>query len=191
MLMSYVEIILIGIGLSMDAFAVSVCKGLAMPKINIKYTCIIALFFGGFQFLMPILGWLLGGAFYDYISRYGSWISFALLAYIGGNMIIETIKEIKSNEEPKEETLNVDFKEFLILAVATSIDAFAVGVTFSLLSVNILVASIMIGITTFVLSLLAVQIGHRLGSKIGAPAKIAGGSILIFLGLRILILSLV
>lgn len=181
------ELFLIGIGLSMDAFAVSVCKGLAMPKISMRVTLTLALFFGGFQALMPVLGWLLANTFHHYISAYASWISFILLAYIGGKMGWDAIKEWR---HPSDLTLDepiIDIKDFFLLAVATSIDAFAVGVTFSLLSVNVLLAAGIIGLSTFTLSAIAVFIGHLIGAKMGVPAQLAGGIILIGLGVRILI----
>lgn len=184
-----IEIFLIGIGLSMDAFAVSVCKGLAMPKINKKYVLTIALFFGGFQALMPLLGWLLGSVIYVWISSIGAFISFGLLAYIGGKMIWDAIKEWRQTEDDDQEPPSINLKEFFLLAFATSIDAFAVGVTFSLFSVHIGLACGIIGITTFVLTILAVYIGHLIGSKIGAPAQLVGGIILVFIGVRILITS--
>lgn len=174
----------------MDAFAVSVCKGLAMPKINKNLTLIIALFFGGFQALMPLLGWFLGGAFYNYIHRYGSIISFLLLFIIGGKMVLDSIKEWKNPEEVDMSEPKIDLKEFFLLAIATSIDAFAVGVTFSLMSVAIIPAITVIGLTTFCLTIVAVFIGHLIGSRLGTPAQLIGGLVLIFLGCRILILSI-
>lgn len=189
--MSVWEIFLIGVGLSMDAFAVSICKGLGMTKINKKQTLSLAFFFGGFQALMPLLGYFLGYFFYDYINRFGSWISFLLLAIIGANMIRETIKEIKEDcgcEEKTDPPLPI--AELFMLAIATSIDAFAVGVTFSLLSVNIFLSVIIIGCTTFILSYIAVYLGNIAGSKYGSVAKIIGGIILILIGLKILITAL-
>lgn len=184
--MVFWEIFLIGVGLSMDAFAVAVCKGLSMTKVNIKQTFIIATFFGGFQALMPFLGWALGSTFADKIKKVDHWIAFALLMYIGINMIIEAVKE--RNEKNKFETDSpIDYKELTMMAVATSIDALAVGVTFSFLSVNIAEACTIIGLTTFALSIIAVFIGNFFGMKFRTWAQIAGGVILIILGIRILV----
>lgn len=135
--MTFFELFLIGIGLSMDAFAVSICKGLSMQKIDKKYTLCIGLFFGGFQALMPLTGYLLGSRFSGYIERFDHWIAFVLLALIGFNMIKESREEEEEEEKPYA---GVNFKELLILAVATSIDALAVGVTFAFLQVNIVPA---------------------------------------------------
>lgn len=151
--MSTVEILLIGIGLSMDAFAVAICKGLGMRRINYRHTFIIALFFGGFQALMPFLGWLLGSRFAQYITRYDHWIAFVLL----------------------------------LMAVATSIDALAMGITFAFLSVSIGKASGLIGCTTFVISALGVFIGNRFGAKYKDKASLTGGIILILIGCKVLL----
>lgn len=186
--MSVIEIFLIGVGLAMDAFAVSVCKGLGMTKINLKQGLLLAFFFGGFQALMPLLGYYLGGLFYEYISQYGSWISFALLAFIGGKMSIDGIKE-RNDVDSQEMDPKIGLVEVLILAIATSIDAFAVGVTFSLLAVNIIVAILIIGIVTFAISFAGVVIGNMVGARFSTPAKILGGVILVLMGLRILLVA--
>ena len=182
--MTFFELFLIGIGLSMDAFAVSICKGLSMQKIDKKYTLCIGLFFGGFQALMPLAGYLLGSRFSGYIERFDHWIAFVLLALIGFNMIKESREEEEEEEKPYA---GVNFKELLILAVATSIDALAVGITFAFLGVNIWVAITIIGVTTFVLSLVGVVVGNQFGSRFEKPATIAGGIVLILIGLKILI----
>ena len=153
--MTFFELFLIGIGLSMDAFAVSICKGLSMQKIDKKYTLCIGLFFGGFQALMPLAGYLLGSRFSGYIERFDHWIAFVLLALIGFNMIKESREEEEEEEKPYA---GVNFKELLILAVATSIDALAVGVTFAFLQVNIVPAITIIGCTTFVISIAGVYV---------------------------------
>ncbi len=180
--MGFVELFLIGIGLSMDAFAVSICKGLKMQKLNLKQTALIALFFGGFQAIMPLIGWLLGANFKDYIVDFDHWIAFVLLAFIGGKMVYESFK----NEED-DECDKFDIKELFLLAIATSIDALAVGITFAFLHVNILSAITIIGITTFILAAVGVFIGHKFGAVYKSKAELAGGLILIFIGLKILL----
>lgn len=184
--MRFVELFLIGVGLSMDAFAVSICKGLNMKKINYKHALIIGGFFGGFQALMPFLGWALGSKFEQYIESVDHWIAFILLAFIGGKMVYESIKGGDDDEESSHQD-KLDIKELFMLAVATSIDALAVGVTFAFLEVSILPSITLIGITTFVISVGGVVIGNRFGSKYKNKAEIAGGMILILIGLKILI----
>ena len=185
--MTLLEIFLIGIGLSMDAFAVAICKGLAMPnKVDKKGALLIALYFGVFQAVMPTLGWLLGSQFARYVTRFAPWIAFILLAWIGGNMIRESLSK---EEREEEETGSVSHKELLVLAVATSIDALAVGVTFSMLelAVSIAVAVILIGCTTFVISLAGVYVGNVFGAKYKSKAEFVGGAILILIGVKILL----
>lgn len=185
--MTLLEIFLIGIGLSMDAFAVAICKGLAMPnKVDKKGALLIALYFGVFQAVMPTLGWLLGSQFARYVTRLAPWIAFVLLAWIGGNMIRESLSK---EERDEEETGSVSHKELLVLAVATSIDALAVGVTFSMLelAVSIAVAVILIGCTTFVISLAGVYVGNVFGAKYKSKAEFVGGAILILIGVKILL----
>ena len=185
--MTLLEIFLIGIGLSMDAFAVAICKGLAMPnKVDKKGALLIALYFGVFQAVMPALGWLLGSQFARYVTRLAPWIAFILLAWIGGNMIRESLSK---EEREEEETGSVSPKELLVLAVATSIDALAVGVTFSMLelAVSIAVAVILIGCTTFVISLAGVYVGNVFGAKYKSKAEFVGGAILILIGVKILL----
>lgn len=181
--MTFFELFLIGIGLSMDAFAVSICKGLSMQKIDKKYTLCIGLFFGGFQALMPLTGYLLGSQFSGYIERFDHWIAFVLLALIGFNMI----KESREEEEEEKPYAGVNFKELLILAVATSIDALAVGVTFAFLQVNIVSAITIIGCTTFVISIAGVYVGNVFASRYKSRAELTGGVILILIGLKILL----
>lgn len=185
--MTLLEIFLIGIGLSMDAFAVAICKGLAMPnKVDKKGALLIALYFGVFQAVMPALGWLLGSQFARYVTRLAPWIAFVLLAWIGGNMIRESLSK---EEREEEETGSVSHKELLVLAVATSIDALAVGVTFSMLelAVSIAVAVGLIGCTTFVISLAGVYVGNVFGAKYKSKAEFVGGAILILIGVKILL----
>lgn len=182
--MTFFELFLIGIGLSMDAFAVSICKGLSMQKIDKKYTLCIGLFFGGFQALMPLTGYLLGSKFSGYIERFDHWIAFVLLALIGFNMIKESREEEEEEEKPYA---GVNFKELLILAVATSIDALAVGVSFAFLGVRIAPAVTLIGCTTFVLTLVGVWVGNLFGSRYKSRAELTGGIILILIGVKILL----
>lgn len=184
--MGFVELFLIGVGLSMDAFAVSVCKGLNMRgKVNFKHAGIIALFFGGFQAIMPLIGYFLGIGFEKYITRIDHWIAFLLLGFIGGKMVVEAIKEW--NETDKQEEDRLDIKELFVLAVATSIDALAVGITFAFLNVNIWSAISIIGATTFVLSIIGVVIGNKFGSKYKSKAELVGGVILVLMGVKILL----
>ncbi|MDN0033773.1 manganese efflux pump MntP family protein [Oscillibacter valericigenes] len=184
--MGLLELLLIGIGLSMDAFAVAICQGLCMRKINWKYTFVIALFFGGFQALMPFLGWLLGSQFAGYIQSVDHWVAFVLLLLIGGNMVRESLsKEEEATECAVEERINL--KRLTILAVATSIDALAVGVTFAFLDVEIVSAISIIGTTTFFLSLIGVVVGNFFGARYKRRAELTGGVILILLGTKILL----
>lgn len=180
--MELFEIIVIGIGLAMDAFAVSVCKGLSMKKFIWKSAIIIALYFGIFQALMPVLGYFLGSTFSAFVQSVDHWIAFILLAIIGGNMI----KESNDDEEEKRND-KVDFKTMILLAIATSIDALAVGVTFAFFEVNLLLSISIIGIITFILSILGVVIGNKFGDKFQNKAELTGGIILIIIGLKILL----
>lgn len=180
--MNLFSLFLIAVGLSMDAFAVSICKGLAMKKISIKKALIVGLWFGGFQALMPAIGYLLGTQFEKYITNIDHWITFVLLFIIGGNMI----KEALSKEE-EESNDSLAFKEMLLLALATSIDALAVGVTFAFLKVQIIPAVSFIGVITFTLSAIGVKIGNIFGSRYKSKAELAGGIILILMGCKILL----
>lgn len=179
--MGFAELFLIGVGLSMDAFAAAICKGLAMPKMRWNRGAVVALFFGGFQALMPVLGWLLGRRFEAYITSVDHWIAFLLLGFIGGKMVWDSF-------HPEEEGGGgFNLRELIVLSVATSIDAMAVGITFAFLQVSILPAACLIGCTTFCLSLLGVWVGHRFGSRWREKATLAGGVILILIGLKILL----
>lgn len=180
--MNLFSLFLIAVGLSMDAFAVAICKGLAMKKITIKKALIVGLWFGGFQGLMPAIGYLLGTQFEKYITNIDHWIAFVLLFIIGGNMI----KEALSKEEEKAND-SLAFKEMLLLALATSIDALAVGVTFAFLKVQIIPAVSFIGVITFTLSAIGVKIGNIFGSRYKSKAELAGGIILILMGCKILL----
>ena len=180
--MGLFEIISIGIGLSMDAFAVSICKGLSMKKFNWKNTIIIALWFGTFQALMPAIGYGLGATFSDFVQSVDHWIAFIFLSIIGINMIIESTKKDEDKVNDK-----IDFKTMLILAIATSIDALAVGITFAFFEVNLFLAILVIGLITFVISAIGVIIGNKFGNKFQNKAELAGGIILILIGLKILL----
>lgn len=183
--MGFFELFLIAVGLSMDAFAVSICKGLKMQRFNVRHAGVIALAFGGFQALMPAIGWFLGKQFESYITGIDHWIAFVLLAVIGGKMAVESFK--KEEEDSSKENEKLDVKELLVLAVATSIDALAVGITFAFLQVSIVPAVSLIGVITFVLSAVGVFIGHKFGAKFKSKAELAGGIILILIGLKILL----
>ena len=178
--MGFWELFILAVGLSMDAFAVSVCKGLSLGKIKAKHMCLAGIWFGGFQALMPLVGYFLGSFFAAVITKYSHWIAFALLAFLGAKMIKESF-------ESEELDDNMGWKTMLVLAVATSIDASAVGVTFAFLDVNILFAVIVIGVTTFAFSAAGVKIGSVFGEKYKSKAEIAGGIILILIGLKILL----
>lgn len=185
--MSFFEIFMIGVGLSMDAFAVSICKGLNMRKLDKLQTFVIALFFGGFQALMPFLGWLLGKQFESYITSFDHWIAFVLLAFIGGKMLWDVFGSKKEDEACQTAESRLDIKELFMLAIATSIDALAVGISFAFLQVNIVSAITLIGCTTFVISAAGVFVGHKFGAKYEDKATVVGGVILILIGLKILL----
>ena len=178
--MNIIDILFIGLGLSMDAFAVSVCKGLAMKKMDVKKALVCSLYFGVFQALMPLIGFLLGSGFKNVVSSIDHWIAFVLLGIIGINMI----KEAKSCETVNDA---MDVKTMLTLAVATSIDALAIGVTFAFLKVSIIPAITIIGVTTFVGCFVGVKLGSIFGEKLKTKAEIVGGTVLILMGAKILI----
>lgn len=180
--MSFIDIFLIGVALSMDAFAVSICKGLSVNKVEPKHLLTCGIYFGGFQALMPLIGFLLGFKFEKLIVSVDHWIAFVLLALIGGNMI----KEALSGDE-EEHDASFSFKTMIPLAVATSIDALAVGISFAFLGVDIVEAAVLIGITTFVLSGVGVYVGNIFGAKYKSKAEIVGGVVLILIGLKILL----
>ncbi len=185
--MGFIELFLVGVGLSMDAFAVSICKGLGMNRLNMKQALVIGLFFGGFQALMPFIGWALGSQFQDLISPIDHWVAFILLAIIGGKMLFDAFREDDEEEAADPKDARLDLKELLMLAIATSIDALAVGITFAFLGVNIVWAIAIIGVTTFVLSLVGVGVGHVFGARYEKGATIAGGIVLILIGCKILL----
>ncbi len=181
--MTLIELFLIAVGLSMDAFAVSLCKGLSTRQLKAKHYLTVGAWFGGFQALMPTIGYLLGSSFEGYINKFDHWVAFFLLALIGGSMVKESFEK---DEEKLDDSFT--FKAMFVLAVATSIDALAVGITFALLpDVNIVAAVCFIGATTFVLSAAGLKVGNIFGLKYKNKAELAGGTILILIGLKILL----
>ena len=180
--MRFAELFLLAVGLSMDAFAVSVCKGLSIQRLKLRHALIVGAWFGAFQALMPVIGWLLGSAFADMIEAVDHWIAFALLALIGGNMIREALGHEEEEADPSLAPVTM-----LLLAVATSIDALAVGVTFAFLRVNILWAVSLIGVCTFLISAAGVKIGNVFGARWKSRAELAGGVVLVLIGLKILL----
>lgn len=183
--MGIIEIFMIGVALSMDAFAVAVVKGMSMKQINYRHAAVIGAYFGLFQALMPTIGWFGGSYAKSYIENFDHWVAFILLALIGGNMLKEAIHP--DEEEGTAEEFRLDHKELLVLAIATSIDALAVGITLAIENVNIAFAAVLIGCTTFTLSFFGVKAGNKFGSKYEKKSQIAGGVILILIGFKILL----
>lgn len=179
--MSILDLFILAVGLSMDAFAVSVCKGLSLGKIKPKHMCIAGAWFGGFQALMPLIGYFLGSFFAEMIEKYDHWVAFVLLAIIGGNMI----KESFGKDEKVDSSMDV--KSMLLLAIATSIDALAVGVTFAFLQVQIVPAVSFIGVITFIFSAVGVKIGSLFGTKYKSKEELFGGIVLVLIGIKILL----
>ena len=184
--MGFVELFLIGIGLSMDAFAVSICKGLSVQHLRVRHMLLAGLYFGAFQALMPLLGWLLGTSFSRYIQAFDHWIAFVLLAFIGGKMLWDVFHEKEESAAEKSDA-KLDHKELFMLAIATSIDALAVGIAFACLDVQIWSSVSIIGCVTLVLSFCGVWIGNRFGNRFEKKAEIAGGVVLILIGVKILL----
>lgn len=179
--MSILDLFILAVGLSMDAFAVSVCKGLSLCKIKPKHMCIAGAWFGGFQALMPLIGYFLGSFFAEMIEKYDHWVAFVLLAIIGGNMIKESF------DKDEKVDSSMDVKSMLLLAIATSIDALAVGVTFAFLQVQIVPAVSFIGVITFIFSAVGVKIGSLFGTKYKSKAELFGGIVLVLIGIKILL----
>ena len=177
------ELFVIALGLSMDAFAVSICKGLSVRRCTIRHMLICGLYFGLFQGAMPLIGYLLGHSFESAIASIDHWIAFALLALIGGNMVREAL----GDDDEEKTDASFGFKTMLLLSVATSIDALAVGVSFAFLGVNIIAAIATIGTTTFILSIVGIKVGNVFGAKYKDKAELVGGIILILMGLKILL----
>lgn len=180
--MGVLEILLISIGLAMDAFAVSICKGLSMKKMDWKKATIVGIYFGTFQALMPAIGYFLGSTFEKLVTQIDHWIAFVLLTFIGLNMLREAFANDTENYND-----NVDFKTMFVLAIATSIDALAIGISFAFLNVNLLLATLMIGIVTFLISVIGVKIGNKFGDQYERKAEVVGGFILILMGIKILL----
>lgn len=180
--MGKLELIILAIGLSMDAFAVAICKGLSIKKLKLKDAAIVGLWFGAFQALMPVIGYILGMNLRVYIEAFDHWIAFILLLLLGSNMIKESLE--KGDENVKAD---LSFKTMLIMAIATSIDALAVGITFAFLGANIVFSASVIGIITFIISFAGVKIGNVFGAKYKSKAELAGGIILILIGVKILL----
>lgn len=185
--MSFIELFLIGVGLSMDAFAAAICQGLFMTRIKWGHALTVGLYFGGFQELMPFIGWMLGSQFADRIQQYDHWIAFILLVLIGGNMIREALSGDEEDAAQAETDLRLDHKKLFLMAIATSIDALAIGVTFAFLETAILPAIGIIGCTTFCISVAGVAVGCWFGARYKKRAEITGGAILVLLGVRILL----
>lgn len=184
--MSIPALFLIAVGLSMDAFAVAICKGLSMPKATLKKSVIVGLYFGGFQAAMPLVGYYFGSQFADYITAFDHWIAFILLTIIGGKMIYESLQKEEACCNPEKEA-DLSAKTMLPLAVATSIDALAVGVSFAFLQVHIVWAVSLIGVVTFLFAAVGLKIGNVFGIKFKSTAELAGGVILVLIGLKILL----
>ncbi len=181
--MGLFEIVILAVGLSMDAFAAALCQGLCMKKLSLKHTAVIALFFGGFQALMPFIGWALGRQFAAYITEFDHWIAFALLSFLGGKMMVDGLK--KDGECEACHPFSV--RRVFVLAIATSIDALAAGITFAFLNTDILPTVLLIGTVTFGISFTGVAVGNRFGSGLADKADILGGVVLILIGLKILL----
>lgn len=180
--MGFVELLLLAVGVSMDALAVAICKGLSIRKLKLRHALIVGAWFGVFQALMPTLGWLLASAFSDLITAVDHWIAFVLLAFIGGNMIREALSREEETCDP-----SLAFPAMLLLALATSIDALALGVTFAFLQVDILPAVLLIGLCTFAISAVGVKIGNVFGVRFKSKAELLGGAVLILIGVKILL----
>lgn len=188
--MGIVELLLVAVGLSMDALAVSVCKGLGMRQVNWRHALTIASFFGAFQGLMPIVGWALGTGFAAMIEPIDHWVAFVLLVFIGAKMIWDGVHEegvCESCEEDAPVPDGIDLKELVLLAVATSIDALAIGITLAFLGANIWLSAAVIALVTFALSFLGVALGNRIGARFNGAAAVVGGAVLMLIGLRILL----
>lgn len=181
--LSIAELLILAVGVSMDALAVAICKGLSIQKLKLRHAIIVGLWFGAFQALMPTIGWLLGSAFTELITSIDHWVAFVLLGIIGGNMVREAL----SRKEDDEVDPSLAFGAMFVLAIATSIDALAVGVTLALLNVNILATVLSIGLCTFIISTIGVKIGNVFGMKFKSKAELLGGVVLILIGLKILL----
>lgn len=184
--MGIAELLLTAVGVSMDAFAVAVCRGLGMRRLNLRTAAVLALFFGVFQALMPLIGWALGSQLMWLISPVDHWVAFALLALIGGKMLWEAVRG-EGEDAGEGDAERIDLREFLLLAIATSIDALAVGISFAALAVDVAPAVTLIGVTTFCFSFVGVAVGHFFGARWERPAGVVGGVVLVLLGFKILL----
>lgn len=185
--MGLIELLILAVGVSMDALAVAICKGLSQPKLKLRHCLIVGLWFGAFQALMPTIGWLLGSVFADLVYAIDHWIAFVLLAFIGGNMLRESLSKDEDEDECCECNCSLAVGAMFVLAIATSIDALAVGVTLALLEVNILAVVLSIGLCTFIISALGVKVGNVFGAKFKSKAEFLGGAVLVLMGLKILL----
>lgn len=185
--MGFLELFLIGVGLSMDAFAVSVCQGLSMTKIRWGHALTVGLYFGGFQALMPFIGWMLGSQFAARIQSFDHWVAFILLMLIGGNMLREALSDEEDEAVDAAIGAGLDHKKLFLMAIATSIDALAIGITFAFLDTAILPACGIIGTTTFCISVAGVAVGCWFGARYKKRAELTGGVILMLLGVKILL----
>ena len=181
--MSIAELLILAVGVSMDALAVAICKGLSIQKLKLRHALIVGIWFGAFQALMPTIGWLLGSAFTNLITAIDHWVAFVLLGFIGGNMIREAL----GKDDDEEVDPSLAFGAMIVLAIATSIDALAVGVTLALLNVNIIATVLSIGLCTFIISTVGVKIGNVFGKKFKSKAELLGGVVLVLIGLKILL----
>lgn len=180
--MDIIQLLILAVSLSMDAFAVAICKGLAFGRIRLRQALVVGLYFGVFQAAMPTIGYFLGMSFRQYIESFDHWIAFGLLAFLGARMIIEAVR---GGEEDVSSSLDV--REMTLLAIATSVDALAAGISLSVLDASIGTAALFIGVITFTLSVAAVYIGGYIGAKFKKPAELAGGAALVLLGIKVLI----
>lgn len=180
--MDLLSVLLIAVGLAMDAFAVAICKGLAMKRPGVRQILVVGIWFGFFQAIMPVIGYYLGSSFYSYIEDYDHWIAFVLLALIGVNMIREAL-----SDEEEGVDASIRFRTMLVLAIATSIDALAVGISLAMTGDDIMVSAMIIGVVTFLISAFGVKIGSLFGDRFGKKAELVGGVILILIGLRVLL----
>jgi putative Mn2+ efflux pump MntP len=182
--MTLTELFIIAVGLSCDAFAAAICRGLSIKNISFRNALLVGLYFGGFQAAMPLIGYMIGTGFSDLVNKLDHWIALALLVFIGGKMIFDSFKK---EEQCKTDAAPLGISKMLPIAIATSIDALAVGVTFAFLKVKILPAVTFIGLVTLILSMIGVKIGNMFGTKYKNKAEFMGGIILVLMGVKILL----
>lgn len=184
--MDMLSTVLIAVGLAMDAFAVSIVSGISLKKPRMSHAVVFGLFFGVFQFIMPVIGWYLGSYFAEYIEKYNHWVAFFLLGFIGVKMIVDSLKKDEDNKEGDDVGI-INFKNMTLLAIATSIDALAVGISFAVINTDIWSASAIIGVVAFAFSFVGVLLGKKLGTLAGKSMETIGGGILVIIGIKILI----